>query len=144
MKRLIYLFLFSFVFSSCESQSRISDNKCEKHLHNEIIKNWVYHSEGNYYVADKKFLNDLDSGVYSCIFGKDTSYVSNLFGKYYSIQVVIGKVRKDSLFHAMEYNISAYDIRKKNSGVNVYQFYIDKNGIVRKAGKNQISIGWID
>ena len=145
MKKIFFIGILMTFFYSSEAQNKISERKCEQNLRSEIKKGWLYHSDGNYYEANKKFIEDIISGSYPCIFGKDTSYISKLLGNQYQIDVTPEtKCIKDSLFHSTQYNISPYEPRKRNGHLTILGFCIDKNGIVRMVAKYTMGTGWIE
>lgn len=61
-------------------------NTCENKLKSELQTKWKYDSEKKRYFGDLKFLSQLDSSYHECLIGKDTSYISKLFGQHYSIR----------------------------------------------------------
>ena len=145
MKYLLIVFGILLIAFSCSSQSKMLNRKCEKQLIKEIEKNWYYNSNGDYYDVDKKFLNDLDSGYFNCIYGKDTAYISKLFGEHNETTIYVSvEARKDSLFLAIQYNLNPCPNTARSAHCEYYHFYYDKKGIIRKSGKFQANIGWIE
>ena len=60
-------------------------NPCIKNLKQDLAKNWKYDSDKRAYIVNHKFLNELDTNYRACLYGKDTTYITKLFGPYYRI-----------------------------------------------------------
>ena len=58
---------------------------CEKNIRHELTNKWNYDSSKKEYVSDMKFLTQLDSTYKECLYTKDTTYISKLFGTHYSL-----------------------------------------------------------
>ena len=82
MKFLIFISALIICCKPIEGQNS-SKNSCELNLKQELIKHWSYDSDYKGYIFNEKFLLDLDSLYKDCLHGKDTSYISNLFGEHY-------------------------------------------------------------
>ena len=94
--------IISILLALIGSKSIEGQNSCENKLKKELTKNWKYDSVKKRYFANHKFLNQLDSVYKDCLHGKDTTYISNLFGQHYLIRPV-GKNFQ------MEYNMFPCD-----------------------------------
>ena len=107
-------------------------NNCELNLESAILNSWKYDKEAHAFRADEQFLSDLDSNKYTCIYGKDTSFIISKFGRDYKILYEVPpKMKNEGLDLAVSYSI--YPCSTKHC--LHYQFYFDKKGFVRKIGR---------
>ena len=77
--------LFSIVVFLLSCRFVVGQNPCEINIKQELSKTWKYDDNKKAYFADSKFLSEIDSAYKDCLYGKDTAYISKLFGQHYSI-----------------------------------------------------------
>ena len=79
--KLIILILVNVILSSHSCNS-----ECDRNLVDAISKNWTYDSQQKFYKTSLEFTKQVDSVYKDCIIGKDSAYISKLFGSNYTVQ----------------------------------------------------------
>lgn len=102
------------------------DKECLIGLNDDIhnYKLWVYDSVYKVYKTDTNFVKAVRWFKYSCLYDKDTAYISGVFGKDYVGQT-LKEMTKDSISYTMTYTYKFQSPTDKNYNKIVFPF---KNG----------------
>lgn len=65
-------------------------SSCTESLKKDLVENWKYDSIKDSYWGNPNFFTKLDTNYRSCLYGRDTAYISKLFGKHYSYTKITG------------------------------------------------------
>ncbi len=89
------------------------DKECLIGLNEDIhnYKLWVYDSTLKVYKTDTTFVKAVRWYKYNCLYNKDSTSISEIFGKHYSVQT-INEMTKDSITYSMSYT---YKIQSNNN-----------------------------
>lgn len=97
---------------------------CKTNLEKETSDstNWYYDSVKNHYISNFTFLKHIKDSYKNCLIGKDTIFVSNIFGKNYqfSDSTMIFPLSKPCTGSGKDYHCTTLD------------FIIDSNGLVKQ------------
>ena len=79
--KLIILILGNIILSA-----HFCNSECDRNLKDALLKNWTYDSQQKFYKTSLEFAKQIDSVYKDCIIGKDSDYISRLFGSDYTVQ----------------------------------------------------------
>jgi hypothetical protein len=129
-------------FAGCKISEKDTKNNCEQRLLNAIGTFWKYDEVSNSVKTEVYFLTELDSEKFNCIIGRDTGYIIKMFGRGYNITYELPpRIRnKDGFKLAIEYPLYKPCPTSISGSCEVFQFYFDSNGIVRKYGRMMHSL----
>lgn len=117
------------ILSGCHTQRNLT----EMNLKEEVQKNWAYNNEQKFYKASYAFTDRLDSAYQDFLIGKDTSYISKMFGSHYSYEQTYEGWLVKQFPNGMRYNLSLPSGNELGqSNCPYFFFYIDKRGRVGK------------
>lgn len=124
----VFTVIISFlILNGCNTQR----NLIERNLKEDVQKNWTYNNELKYNSTNRAFTNKLDSVYKDLLIGKDTSYISGMFGSHYIYEQPHEGWLVKQFPTGMRYNLSApCSGTIRQSDCPYFFFYLDKKGKV--------------
>ena len=133
--KLIILILVNVILSS-----HSCNNECDKNLKDAISKNWTYDSQQKFYKTSLEFTKQIDSVYKGCIIGKDSAYISKLFGSDYTVQATEQPELIKTYPITMQYIVfHSCDMSAPNARCFHLVFYLTNESKVGKASLHQES-----
>lgn len=120
---------------ACTSQQNI----CKKNLKNTLAKEWTYDNKQRVYSTNISFLKGIDSTYKDCLIGKDTSFISKMFGTDYLVVETMQNGLRLEFPKKMKYTLyNPCDLTLPHTNCYFYVFYISNFGKVGKYGVESV------